>query len=150
MNPLVRNIIYYFLIILLQAILQGHVDFGPMVHFCLLPIVIGALPQTWKSWSAMAAAFAIGILTDLLAGGVTGINAAACVLLAALRPMIGNTDSNALKNTALRTLVYVTAFVLLDSFSFRPILFNVCKILVSWAVTFAATLVLSHTAPSQK
>jgi len=168
MNFSVRTFIFFFLIFLLQAILQGFIDINPLFQFCLLPMVIVALPYNWKIPMVMAAAFVIGIAADFLAQGIPGINAGAAVLVAALRDVtyrrLISTDNRSaasapsilslgklqyFKYIALLSAAYCLLYIFLDRFSLAPFGENMLRFLTTFSVSTVIMFIFSHFAPQE-
>lgn len=166
MNLNVKSILFFLLIFLLQAVLQGYIDVSPMIQFCLLPMVIAALPYNWKSPVTMVVAFGIGLAADAISGGIPGINAAACVLVAGLRdwiyrkavstdnrsaasaPTIHNLDKlQYIKFISILSAAYCILFVFMDSFSLAPFWGNLLRMLTTFAVSTLLIIIFSHFAP---
>lgn len=76
------NIILYCLIFILQILICNYVDIGAYVYICILPLIIINIPMKTNINITMLAAFGIGLLLDMFAGGVMGLNAAAATMLA--------------------------------------------------------------------
>lgn len=166
MNLKIKNILFFFLIFLLQAVLQGYINSSPMIHFCLLPMVIAALPYNWKEPVVMITAFGIGIAADIFSGGVTGINAGASVLVAAIRDAVYrkavSTDNRSavtapsmhnlaklqfIKFIAILTAAYSALYIFFDSFSFTPFWGNLLRALTTFLTSTLLIIIFSYFAP---
>ena len=156
------NLFYLVLVFLLQLVLSDYVHLGPWMYLCLVPFLIGSLPLQRSPHATLLAAFAIGLLLDILSDGVPGLNAFAAVMAAAPRKFFYRTLVNAdrqdrtavllirdvdtlkyLKYLAALTATYMAAYLLLDCISFRPLGFIVVKFLVSTAASLAIGLLLA-------
>lgn len=82
MPTYLRQIIIYAVVILLQVIINNYVYLGPMVYICLLPLLVMYLPLDQKPYISLIIAFGLGLIIDILADGVLGLNAGAATLLA--------------------------------------------------------------------
>lgn len=166
MNVNIRSIVFFFLIFLLQGVLQGFIDFNPLIQFCLLPMVIIALPQNWKIPVVMTVAFIIGLAADFMAQGIPGINAGAAVLVAALRDVIYrrliSTDNRSaafapsilslgkmqyFKYIAILSAIYCLLYIFLDRFSLAPLGENLLRFLTTFSVSTVVIFIFSHFAP---
>ena len=77
-----RQIIVYAVVILLQVIINNYVNLGPLVYICLIPLLIVYLPLDQKPYISLIIAFGLGLIIDILADGVLGLNAGAATLVA--------------------------------------------------------------------
>jgi len=161
-----KNIVFLLLVFFLQAVLQGYIDISPMIQFCLLPMVIAALPTSWKDISAMIAAFVIGLLADLISGGIPGINAGCCVLVAAIRDVVYrriiSTDNRSaataptiytigkvpyIKFISILTAAYCILFIFLERFSFVPFWSTLLRTITTFVTSTLLIIIFSHFAP---
>lgn len=166
MNISIKSIIFFFLIFLLQAILQGFIDINPTIQFCLLPMVIVALPYNWKIPAVMVASFGIGLAADFMSQGIPGINAGASVLVAAIRDVVYrrliSTDNRSAASTlsilslgkiqyfkyiAFLSAAYCLLYIFLDRFSLAPFGENMLRFIVTFSVNTVLMFVFSHFAP---
>ena len=158
-NPL--RILLFALLFIFQAVAGNHLDFGPWIYFCVIPLLIINIPIKNSPNVAMLAAFAIGLALDFATDGVPGLNAAAAVLLAALRKPLyrrwvsidwkkdgtvpGLQNAGTVKYLFylfLCTLIYITAYTLLDCFSLRPFWFILGRIAASTVVDTLVAAIL--------
>ena len=166
MSTTVKTVIFLSLIFLLQAVLQGYIDISPMVQFCLLPMVIAALPYGWKDWVIMVMSFVIGLMADTISGGVPGINAAACVLDALLsdpvyRRFVSTDNRSAasaptmynigklpyIKFISILTAAYCILFVFLDRFSLAPFWGNLLRMSTTFLTSTLLIIIFNHFTP---
>jgi rod shape-determining protein MreD len=82
MPTLLRQIIIYAVVILIQVIMNNYVNLGPMVYICLVPLLVIYLPLDQKNYLTLFIAFGLGLLIDILSDGVLGLNAGAATLVA--------------------------------------------------------------------
>ncbi len=82
MPTLLRQIIIYAVVILIQVIMNNYVNLGPMVYICLVPLLVIYLPLDQKNYLTLIIAFGLGLLIDILSDGVLGLNAGAATLVA--------------------------------------------------------------------
>jgi len=156
------NIIFYILIFALQLLISDFINLGPYVYICLLPIIITNFPRNIDVKVVMAGSFLIGLALDILTDEVLGLNAASAVLLAALyrnfyRMFINRDRQDTTSkpspytsgwNKYLKFMVfsigtYLLTFILLETFSFRPVRFIVTKLALSLAISVITSVILS-------
>lgn len=90
MNQLVKYIIQFVLLILLQVLIIDQVQLGKMSSYItpfIYFIFILTLPHTSSAWLVMLIGFAMGITTDIF-NGTLGIHASSLVMLAYIRPFL--------------------------------------------------------------
>ena len=73
MPTLLRQIIIYAVVILIQVIMNNYVNLGPMVYICLVPLLVIYLPLDQKNYLTLIIAFGLGLLIDILSDGVLGL-----------------------------------------------------------------------------
>ena len=167
MNRELKVVIFYVLVFILQVLVEGGVFRDMAVHFCLLPLIIAALPYKWKIPALLPVAFLLGLALDMASGGVPGVNSAAATLVAALRnpvyvKLVANDNALPaqtpyssiighayyLKYIAILTAIYVAAWLLMDSFSMASPLLMLLRLIVwtaaSCAVSFVFNLVIGQ------
>ena len=79
------RILFCAILLLIQIVLSGYVNVGPYIYLCCLPLLVIYLPLYQETGVSMIIAFACGLVVDVLCDGITGLNAAAAVALAAAR-----------------------------------------------------------------
>ena len=160
MNKL-ADILFYFLVFLLQVIITDYLHLGPFLFICLIPFLILNIPQSRQPQLVLVIAFGMGIMRDLLSDGVIGLNAAAAVAAAATRKpfyrLLVNRDRQDqtewsapatigipkyLKYAAAVTAVYLAVYVAFECISFRPAGFILLKFALSTVVDTALALLL--------
>lgn len=72
-------------ILLLQAVLDNLLDFSTLLYPAPIAAVIFLMPVQLRGIPALFAAFAAGLLSDLLGNGILGLNAAALTAAALVR-----------------------------------------------------------------
>lgn len=168
MRGSVSHFIYYLLVFTLQVIVGNHFDGWVWLHLCFIPLILIGFPPNWDVRISMAVAFGLGLVADLATGGVPGINAAAAVLLAALkdplyRALVSPDGQNPAWTPTVRSLgtwtylkyalalyaVYLLVYVLLDAFSLRPVFFILGKTVLSILVSVALAALLSLFLPEK-
>ena len=156
------DIIYCFLLFLLQLVISDYVHLGPWVTLCLLPLLILQIPRSRSPHVVMLIAFGLGLGLDILSDGVPGLNAFAAVLAAAPRKFFYRLLVNAdrqdktevpllretgllkyLKYLGVLTAIYLAAYTLVDCISVRPLGYIAAKFLISWVASTALCLLLA-------
>ncbi len=83
-----RYLIGGLIILILQLIACEFANFWPPLYIAVIPLFIILLPNNTNTYLLMLCGFVIGLLTDALADGVLGLNAAACVMVAATKSIV--------------------------------------------------------------
>lgn len=87
MNLIIRNILRFIAMILIQGLLLNEIDLGVFVNPYLYVICIILLPVETPDWLLILAAFLLGILIDTFTNTL-GLHASACVFMAFVRPKV--------------------------------------------------------------
>lgn len=150
------------LLFLLQVMVANHIDLGPYIFIGLLPLILMHIPATTSDALRMVIAFALGLLLDIMTDGVPGLHAGAATVLGALCGTIYrnriNTDwrNDSGVPTVLSigpgyalyafiaTLIYVSAYILLECATIRPFWFILLRILLSTAVSTLLTVIIGR------
>ena len=74
------------LLILFQVLVLNDINAGPYIHPYVYPMFILIMPFRTPDWLLMVFSFVIGIAIDMFSN-TPGMHAAACVLIAYLRPV---------------------------------------------------------------
>lgn len=75
-------------VLVIQVIADEFINVSLVAHISIFPIIIISLPYTAPFLVNMLAAFGLGLLMDALSEGVLGLNAAAMVALAYIKPYV--------------------------------------------------------------
>ena len=86
-NTLIRNILRFVGLFLLQLLIIDNIRLGNIIHPCVYVLYVMLLPFDTPRWKLIINGFLIGFLIDIF-HGTPGLNAAATVLMAYLRPNI--------------------------------------------------------------
>ena len=86
-NTLIRNILRFIGLFLLQVLIIDNIRLGHFIHPCVYVLYIMLLPFETPKWKLIINGFLIGFAVDIF-NGTPGLNAAATVLMAYLRPNI--------------------------------------------------------------
>lgn len=83
-----KYIFGFVVILVLQLLASEFINLWPILYIAVIPLLVILLPPDTSTYLVLLCGFAIGLLTDALADGVLGLNAACLTLLAACRNMI--------------------------------------------------------------
>ena len=86
-NTLIRNILRFVGLVILQLMIINNIKLGNFIHPCVYVLYIMILPFDTQKWKLLLSGFLIGFVIDIF-NGTPGLNAAATVLMAYLRPNI--------------------------------------------------------------
>ena len=86
-NTLIRNILRFVVLLIVQVMVFDNLRLGSYVHPCIYVLFVLLLPFDTPKWRLLIDAFLIGIVVDIF-NGTPGLNAAATVLMAFVRPFI--------------------------------------------------------------
>lgn len=150
-----RFIILFIVLALIQLPLAKNCQIGPYIYISLLPAMVLCLPTSSSSASVMSIAFILGLVVDLVADGVPGLNAAAIIPVAALQKpilrrvidedLVARGYSFSFHNNGylkigisllLCCVLYFTLYIILDSAGTRSFGFNLTKGVVSTLISF--------------
>jgi rod shape-determining protein MreD len=168
MNELIKNIIRFILLILLQVFVLNHILLHEFVTPSLYLLFILLLPINMPRWSVMICALLLGFCMDIFMN-TQGMHAAACVLIAFLRPFIINVLAPKGFETARVTPSVITmgwipfltyaailvflhhiVFFTLEVFDFHYIFYLAAKILLSTVVSVGLILLFEMLFASSK
>lgn len=138
-NRLILNTLRFIGLLLLQVLVVDNVRLGYYIHPYVYVLYIFMLPFNIPNWQLLFAGFTMGLAVDMF-NGTPGLNAAATVFMAFVRPFVINAmtrrkdinenDEPSLSNMgASRFLVYALILLLvhnivlftLEAFSFKLI-----------------------------
>lgn len=88
-NTLIRNILRFIGLFILQVLIIDNIRLGNFIHPCVYVLYVMLLPFDTPKWKLLINGFLIGFAVDIF-NGTPGLNAAATVLMAFLRPNIIN------------------------------------------------------------
>lgn len=84
-NVIIRNIIRFFLLVLVQVLIIKNIELGRFINPFVYVLFIVVLPFETPKWLLLCIAFILGITIDMFYD-TAGMHAAACVFMAYLRP----------------------------------------------------------------
>lgn len=86
-NTLIRNILRFVVLLVVQVMVFDNLRLGSYIHPCIYVLFVLLLPFNTPKWRLLIDAFLIGMAVDIF-NGTPGLNAAATVLMAFVRPFI--------------------------------------------------------------
>ncbi len=86
-NKLIRNIIRFILLCVVQVFVFDNIQFGNYIHPYVYVLFVMLLPFETPTWRLMLNGFLIGFVVDIF-NGTPGLNAAATVFMAFVRPFV--------------------------------------------------------------
>lgn len=150
-NRLIINILRFVGLLLLQVLVVDNIRLGYYVHPYVYVLFILLMPFNTPKWQLLLSGFAMGFAVDLFSG-TPGLNAAATVFMAFIRPFVINemtrrkdinyNDEPSLSNMGISWfLIYSTLLItahniilfILEIFSFRLFYIAVVQTLLSVA-----------------
>ena len=153
------------LLIICQILLSEYVNIWPLLYIAIFPQFIILLPPALNRTVHMLIAFALGMAIDIFADGVLGLNAAALVAMAYIRPWFlkitlskANLDTSDNQPLLPRTVeiqklavlnccmlaVFFFVYILLDSAGSFPFWYTILKIVVCVIVNCVISLICSR------
>ncbi len=84
-NTIIRNIIRFFALVLVQVLIVKNIELGRFINPFLYVLFILILPFETPKWLLLLSAFVLGITVDMFYD-TSGMHAAACVVMAYIRP----------------------------------------------------------------
>jgi len=82
----VSNIIMFISFVILQIVIAGLIDFGPLLFISIYPLFLLTLPVNTPTNRLMLWAFFIGLTIDYFSNSILGINSAASIIMVACQP----------------------------------------------------------------
>ena len=89
-NVFILNIIRFIILVLFQVFILNNIEINGYINPYFYVYFILLLPFETPKWLLLSSAFLIGLSVDIFSNSI-GINSAACVLIAFLRPGLINT-----------------------------------------------------------
>ena len=168
-NALIRNILRFVGLFLLQVLIIDNMRLGNFIHPCVYVLYIMLLPFETPKWKLMINAFLIGFAVDIF-NGTPGLNAAATVLMAYIRPSIidltsrksdieGKNEPSASEMgmqwfvlySVLLLIIHNLTLFLLEAFSFRLFGLVLLETLLSVVISaFVIVLIIYLVKPIKK
>ncbi|MGN0033490.1 MAG: rod shape-determining protein MreD [Candidatus Limimorpha sp.] len=161
-NSLIRNIFRFVGLLLLQVLVFDNIRFGQYIHPYLYVLFVMLLPFDTPKWQLLLAGFFIGIAVDIF-NRTPGLNAAASVLMAFVRPYVINltTRKNDIQDRSepspsemgfkwflfyalILLIIHNLALFMTEAFSFRLIGMVVVKVLMSVPVSLFMIMLIVY------
>ena len=89
LNQIPVNLFRLLLLLMAQILIFSHINFSSFINPYIFPLFVLLLPFETPSWLLMFIGFGAGLTLDFFLGSV-GMHAAACLLVAYLRPFLIN------------------------------------------------------------
>ena len=142
------NILRFIALLAVQVLIFSNITFSPYICPFVYPLFILLLPFGTPLWLLMILGFVTGLVLDLFLGSL-GMHAAACLLIAYLRPFLISiiTPKGAefevepniylqgftwfLIYCGLATVIHHTFYFLIESWTFYNLFISIIRILVS-------------------
>ena len=142
------NILRFIALLAVQVLIFSNITFSPYICPFVYPLFILLLPFGTPRWLLMILGFVTGLVLDLFLGSL-GMHAAACLLIAYLRPFLISiiTPKGAefevepniylqgftwfLIYCGLATVIHHTFYFLIESWTFYNLFISIIRILVS-------------------
>ena len=152
------------LLIICQILLSEYVNIWPLLYIAIFPQFIILLPPAINKIVHLLIAFVLGMAIDIFADGVLGLNAAALVAMAYVRPSflkitlskanLDTTDNQPLlpRTVEIQKLamlngcmlaIFFLVYILLDSAGSFPLWYTILKIAVCTTVNCIISLICS-------
>lgn len=151
-NQIPVNLFRLILLLLAQVIIFSNINFSPFINPYIFPLFILLLPFEIPRWLLLLIGFGAGLALDFFLGSA-GMHAAACLLIAYLRPFLINIITP--KGTEFETspnvyaqgitwffvylgftmLIYLTFYFLVEAATFLNFFWLLLKIFLSGLVS---------------
>ncbi len=157
-----KDVVRFFVLIAIQVLLLDHVNMGGYINPNLYVFFILLLPFEVSGWLLLISAFLLGLGVDLFSNS-TGLNAAASVFMAYLRPWVirragapADYEGNLKPGIAdmgfrwffMYSLILITAhhlvLSLLDAFRFAEIGMISIRLILSTAFTLTLVIIAEY------
>ena len=156
------------ILLLIQLLISGYVNIWPMLYIAVFPLLLITIPYNCNKTLAIVTAFAYGMIIDLLSDGVPGLNAAAAVALAYLRPLFFRLviPKSTLENltdvttrhisftqflmiTGLSYSIFFILYIILDAWGYFSFLYTFARFIINIIANTAIAFLLWKTLNSQ-
>lgn len=82
------NFLLFIFFVILQIVVGGLVDFGPLLFIAIYPLFLLTLPINFSLNKLMLWAFFIGLTIDYFSNSILGISSAASIIMVTFQPWI--------------------------------------------------------------
>jgi rod shape-determining protein MreD len=153
--------IVYVLMTIAQILLCNYFHVTPYIMLTILPVMVLCIPLRVPTWITMAIAFVTGLLVDLFAEGVLGLNVLALVPVAFVRKEVirlifgaelfaRKEDFSVRKSsfgkvalaTFLVEVLFLAVYIWADGAGTRPLAFNAARFGASLGAGWALSLLV--------
>ncbi len=149
MKDLLKRILLYVMILIIQIIINDFANLGPYLYICCIPLLVIYLPIEQKTAVSLLLAFGLGLLIDILSDGIIGLNAGSAVFLCMCRkplfklvfsrdnpdkrslPTIRESPDKYIKYVSLSVFIYFLFYILFDGFDIQQWLFSLIRLILS-------------------
>jgi len=161
-NDLFKNIIRFFILVIFQIFILNNIEINGYINPYFYIYFILLLPFETPKWLLLTSAFLLGLSVDIFSNSL-GLNAAACVLVAFLRPgLLAVLTSKREFETGIKpgirdlgfawffnysiVLVFIHHFALffLEAFSFNNFLFTFYQVLISSGLSILLIIISQY------
>ncbi|HLP50286.1 MAG TPA: hypothetical protein VK154_05340 [Chitinophagales bacterium] len=167
LNQIPVNIFRLLLLLLAQILIFSNINFSSFVNPYVFPLFVLLLPFETPRWLLMLIGFSAGLLLDVFMGSI-GMHAAACLLVAYLRPFLINiitpkgTEFEISPNVyaqgvgwfivylGITMILYLSFYFLVEAATFLNFFLLLVKILVSTLVSIIFMLIFLFLFSSKK
>lgn len=167
LNQIPVNIFRLLLLLLAQILIFSNINFSSFVNPYVFPLFVLLLPFETPRWLLMLIGFGAGLLLDMFMGSI-GMHAAACLLVAYLRPFLINiitpkgTEFEISPNVyaqgvtwfvvylGITMILYLSFYFLVEAATFLNFFLLLVKILVSTLVSIIFMLIFLFLFSSKK
>ncbi|HLP20786.1 MAG TPA: hypothetical protein VK174_10815 [Chitinophagales bacterium] len=167
LNQIPVNAFRLLLLLLAQILIFSNINFSSFVNPYVFPLFVLLLPFETPRWLLMLIGFGAGLLLDIFMGSI-GMHAAACLLVAYLRPFLINiitpkgTEFEISPNVyaqgvtwfivylGITMLLYLGFYFLVEAATFLNFFLLLVKILVSTLVSIIFMLIFLFLFSSKK
>jgi len=158
-NIFTKNIVRFVLLVLLQVLVLNNIQLHQLINPFIYILFILLLPIGAARWMVLCASFLLGLTVDVF-NDTGGIHAAACVLIAYIRPFIlslisphGGYDTNDVPGLGQMGITWFTiysvilvsiwniTYFLLEVFTFDSFFRTFIKILISTLISLVLIFV---------
>ncbi len=167
LNQIPVNLFRLLLLLMAQVLIFSHINFSSFINPYIFPLFVLLLPFETPRWLLMFIGFGAGLALDFFLGSV-GMHAAACLLVAYLRPFLINvitpkgTEFEISPNVYAQGItwfvvylgftmfIYLTFYFLVEAATFLNFFLLLIKILLSVLVSVTFMLIFLFLFSSKK
>lgn len=162
MSSQIKFLLVSFVIFVIQILASNYLNINVYIYLFIIPYIILSLPFRYKTISVMIISFLAGIVIDFTCDNIIGLNAAALTAMAFTRHFLlsrlvneKNVDKNDYPSITVMGVAPYLAYILfsltffflvyipLETFSFRPFLFQFLRCITGISINTILILILS-------